>query len=205
MGTWICFYVKASNKSELVGTLQSVSGAIDVTEEQPGNLANDLLPSTNSAPDRFILSQTQPEWITVFHNSFDKLEELALGISEDLNTSVIVTIAQSVSDYYYFGLYSNGYKRREIEVCYNDDSQPMNLGERLPFEEEEPGKKVEHDGEVSYLFGFDSLEKYGEHFGLRMSVDVEQFTWTVVEHPKYKLVAKLAVQRSKPWWKFWQT
>jgi hypothetical protein len=211
MGTWTSFFVKTTDKAKLVEALRSALPRItEVVEDQPGSITNDIQPSTNSQPDRLVLAQTNPEWCVVFHNSFDKLDDLALGLSQDLDTSVIVTMAQSVSDYYYFALYSNGHNKREIEVCYSDDTEMVNTGERFHFENEEPGEKEEYDGEVSYLFGFDSLEQYCKQFGFNMYEKPENFRWTLLQNPKYKFAPKptantpkVTISNTKPWWKFW--
>ena len=55
---------------------------------------------------------------------------------------------------------------REIEYCYGADYETINIGERFDFEDEQPGKKVEYNGEVDFIFDFDSIEEYSKHFGL---------------------------------------
>jgi hypothetical protein len=204
MGTWTSFYIKTTDKPKLVEALQSALPiATEVVEDQPGSITNDVRPSTNSQPDQLVLAQTNPEWCIVFHNSFDKLEDLALGLSQDLDTSVIVTMAQSTSDYYYFALYTNGHNKREIEVCYSDDTEMINTGERFSFENEEPGKKVEYDGRISYLFDFDSLEEYCKYFGFNIYEKPENFKWTLLRNVKYGFTPKSVSNDKKPWWKFW--
>lgn len=205
MGTWTSFYVKTTDKPKLIEALRAALPlAIEVTENQPGTITNGIQASINSLPDRLVLAQTNPEWCRIVHNSFDKLEDLALGLSRDLDTTVIVTMAQSTSSWFYFALYDNGFKKREIEVCNSDDSDMVNVGERFPFENEEPGTKVEYNGESGYLFDFDSLEEYCKHFGFKMYEDPGNFTWALLQHPKYKSVAVMSVtNEKKPWWKFW--
>jgi len=204
MGTWAAFYVKTPDQLKLVEAIRSaIPGITDVAQDQPGSLTNDITPSTNGDPDRLILSQTNPEWVTVFQNSFDDLGDLCTDLSRDLETSIIVTMAQTTSDYYYFALYDNGVNKREIEACYSDDSESINSGERFPFENAEPGEKVEYDEEESYLFDFESLEKYCKQFGFDMYVDPENSKWTLLQAHGYRSIVKNKGSNKKPWWKLW--
>ena len=65
-----------------------------------------------------------------------------------------------------FLAYRKGEMTREIEYCYGADYETINIGERFDFEDEQPGKKVEYNGEVDFIFDFDSIEEYSKHFGL---------------------------------------
>jgi hypothetical protein len=201
MSTWISFYVNTADKKALVNSLRLESGATDIREGVASTSIDDVYP-TNSSPSVFLLGATQDAWITVFHNSFDKLEALATAISASLGARIIVTMAQSVSNYYYFALYERGRKLREIEACYSDDSELVNFGAPFPFEGAEPGKRVSFNGLESYLFDFNSIEEYGRHFGLELAPGNSSVRWTMLQPASGRAAAQRTAS-GKPWWKFW--
>ena len=155
-----------------------------------------------------VFGAVQKNWITVLYNSANKLNDWSEKISKSLNCKVIVTIGQNTVDYYYFSQYNNGKKEREIEVCYGDEIEPINYGTPYDFEEDEPGERHEFDGEISYMFDFDSIEKYSQHFGIESEHNWDNVKWTILKGVQNQetvgeFVKKYIAQNKKPWWKFW--
>jgi len=197
MATWIGLYIQSSELDSIIGELLKLSNSERIDSSKfPNDLGKAIV--TDSKPSYLVVGQTQDDWITVRHNSFDKLKDWGELLSTKFQTKVLVTIAQSVSSGYYFALYSNGSQLREIEACYSEDFETINKGLPFDFENEEPGEQIERNGNVSYYFDFDSIEEYCEHLGLVLQMDYEQFAWTIL---KQKVVTKEIVK--KPKWKFW--
>lgn len=202
MASWTSFYVQTADQHSLVDQLKSLSHIQHSTVgEFPSNLS-DRFVSEHAPPNYLVIATTQPGWVTIVHNGAAHLEEWGIDLSRTFNTQVIFTAAQSVSSYYYFALYEFGEKKRELEFCYSDDSEPVIVGTPLPFEGEVPGEKEEYDGEVTYVFDFDSIERYCQHFGLVIQRDYREYEWTILRK-KSSTSASIAKTSSKPWWKFW--
>lgn len=209
MSTWTTFYIKTEGKNSVVDQLKTLTGIAETKDgDYPADLYDNYLFDETAKPTYLAIGKTTPNWITVSHNSFNNLVEWGNVISKNLDTKVIVTIAQSVSDAYYFSLFDKGQKIREIEVCYSDDFKPKNFGQRFEFENEQPGKKEEYDGEIEYYFGFEEIEDYCKHFGLEIQTDFDKVSWTILMSGiKQKTIndfvnTELSKTR-KPWWKFW--
>jgi hypothetical protein len=176
MSTWTSFHIKTKNLDNVIEKLKELASASEVTTgSYPSDFRDNLL-DEDKEPNYLLVDNSNSEWVTVLHNSSNKLEDWCIDISEEFETKIIVTFAQSVSDYYYFALYDNGEKKREIEYCYSDDLEPTNFGDKFNFENDEPGKKVNYGGEESYLFDFDSMEEYCKHFGLILQSDNKNYT-----------------------------
>ncbi|WP_276485374.1 hypothetical protein [Paraflavitalea pollutisoli] len=202
MATWTSFYVQTANQQSLVEELKSLSHIQQLTVgEFPSNL-QDRFVSENAPPNYLAIATTQPGWITVVHNGVAQLEEWGIHLSREFNTQVIFTAAQSVSSYYYFALYEFGEKKRELEFCYSDDSEPVIVGAPLPFEGEAPGERDEYDGEVTYVFDFDSIERYCQQLGLIIQRDYREYEWTILRK-KGNATQTPSKNPTKPWWKFW--
>lgn len=209
MSTWTTFYINTNNKNIVVEQLKNLTGIAEIKEaDYPSDLFDNYLFDENAKPTYLAIGQTSLNWITVSHNSFNNLSEWSKILSKNLDTKVIVTIAQSVSDAYYFSLHDQGQKIREIEVCYSDDFKPKNFGQRFDFENEQPGKKEEYDGEIEYYFGFEEIEEYCKQFGLEIQTDYDKVSWTILMSGiKQKTISDFIktelVKTKKPWWKFW--
>lgn len=208
MATWNTFYVNTNDQAAVVRYLQNLAGISDsVSVAFPSDIQDYYLANEHAFPTYLVVGSTQSDWVTIVHNSFNKLPEWVLALSNDMGTKVIVTGAQSVSSYYYFAFYENGKMKRELEFCYSDDSDPLISGDPLWFEGEEPGTKTEEeDGEVEYFFDFDDIENYCKQFGLTIQVTYSDYSWIVLKKETTQktikdVIASLAVR--KPWWKFW--
>ena len=208
MGTWMAFYINTGDKQAIAGQLSQLTGDLTVTQDTgfPGDIAAHLILNDGWTPSYLAVGNTQPDWTTVVHNSSSKLEDWAEQLSEQFSCRLIVTIAQSVSDYYYFALYEKGIKRREIETCYSDDSEPIDDGDKLDFENFRVGYEEDEDDDDRKLFDFDSIEAYCHHFGLAIQTDYDAVKWTVLKDPNIRNEVDEFLQRyraKKPWWKFW--
>ena len=132
MATWTSFYIQHDDLITIEQELKELSGIQEGSSgEFPRALDDYYLANENTNPTYLVAGKTQQDWVTVVHNSFSKLSEWGSFLSKKFQTKVIVTGAQSVSSYYYFALYENGSKLRELEFCYSDDFEPVNFGTRL--------------------------------------------------------------------------
>lgn len=204
MSTWIKFYIKTNDYQGVIDQLKSfISVETQSISKFPLDHHGSFL-IDGTLPNYLVIGTTEPEWITVIYNSSSKLEVWGTDLSKKFETIVIVTMAQSVDSYYYFALYEKGELMRELEYCYSDDMEPTNFGNKFSFEREEPGEKVEYEGEISYLFGFENIEEYCKHFGLTIQVDYDKFVWTILKGKSSgKTLDELLNDFKKPWWKFW--
>jgi hypothetical protein len=204
MSTWISLFLKTPDKNKVVDRLKSLSG---ITISNEGAFPNDCFEHfllDESLPNYLVIGSPQQDWVRVVYNSSHKLTDWCITLSRELETEVILTLAQSVSDYYYFSYYSKGVKLRELEFCYSADFDEINFGEKFHFENEKPGIKSDFDGEESYLFDFESIEKYCGHFGIEVETDDSKATWTILKGPSKGKTMKDCVEGDKrPWWKIW--
>lgn len=207
MATWTSFYINTDNSGIVTQKLRTLADIpVALSSSFPADIHKYYLSNENAFPTYLAIGGTQPGWTTVVHNSFNKLGDWALILSKELETKVIVTGAQSVSSYYYFALYENGKKLRELEFCYSDDFEPVNFGTRLWFEDEQPGTKDEYEGVVEYYFGFEDIENYCNQFGLTIQVNYSDYQWTVLKKETNQQTVEDVVREilnKKPWWKFW--
>ena len=204
MATWTKFYVNTADVQGLTARLKSLSGIATATyssfpkDHYASFLMGDPLPSY------LVFTATQPRWVTVVYNSAHKLPDWCKQLSSEFKTKVIITMAQSVSMYYYFALYENGELKRELEYCYSEDLEPVNFGEPLACEQGATLKVVQTEEADDDSFDFDDIEKYCEHFGLTIQRNYHEYEWTVI---KGKSTAKTTGQYlkslQKPCWKFW--
>ena len=166
MATWTSFYIKTTDFDKVVEKLKLLTGIPNVIKgEFPEDHYGSFL-MDESLPDYLVVGLIQPDWIAVNYNSSNKLIDWCTFLSKEFDTHVIIILAQSVSDYYYFAYYAGGQKKRELEYCYSGDFDEINFGEKFDFENEYPGTKTDYNGEVEYMFDFDSIEEYSKHFGL---------------------------------------
>ncbi|MFT5619087.1 MAG: hypothetical protein ACI85I_002326 [Arenicella sp.] len=158
MANWTRFYIHSSDVKSLTTILERLCEAEPfVIEDFPENFHDSFLADNDTTPNYLVFAEIQNGWITVLYNSFCKLEKWASEISNELKCVVIISVVQTVSEYYYFSQYANGTKMREIEVCHEDGTETINYGEKYDFEADEIGESYEEDGEVEYIFSFDSL------------------------------------------------
>jgi hypothetical protein len=206
MATWAAIFINTDRLDLVRQKLQVLSG-IDNSykgEFPTSDLYNHILLDDNAKPTYLVFAQTQKEWIMVRHNALKNLEEWGKKLSMDLQTSVILASAQNNADFYHFSQYRRGELIRQIEYCYGADYESINIGNKFDFEDEQPGKKVEYNGEVDFIFDFESIEDYARHFGLAVQPDYDNTQeWEILKSGvKLKTLGDLRLKR-KPWWKFW--
>lgn len=210
MATWTRFYINTADIEEAKRVLKDISNiSLDTQSDIPEDFHDSFMFNETQNPNYLILGKVQEEWVTVLYNSANKLEEWSKIISKELDCKLILTIAQNTVDYYYYSQYRNGEKEREIQVCYGDDMEVINFGAPYDFEHEEPGEKQNFDGEISYFFDFDSLNKYARYFGLNIQEDWDDVNWSILKgeqnHVTMGDFANKQMNRMRnPWWKFWQ-
>lgn len=211
MASWSVFYINTNDMEAVIAKIDSLSKALGESIRQSPEKYDRQIHLEGQPSAQLNVSCLQDGWLTVTHYSSWKYNDWLEELSKTFNTKVIGTLAQSVSDYYYFVLYDHGSKKREIEVCYSDDSETVDSGEKFPFEGEQAGEYFEEDN--AYLFDFDSIEKYCAHFGLTIGQDYDSVKWTriqnaaaaewtkVVDMPGH--TSAVGPKKPKPWWKFW--
>ena len=208
MATWTSFYINTSQKEAVVQKLAGLTDDLVRTNdaEFPADIGQYHMIDTKRAPTYMAIGNPQSEWTTIVHNSFSKLDAWGLLLSKHFSCKLIVTMAQSVSSSYYFALYENGIKLREIETCYTEDFDEINFGNPFSFENPRPGKKSGPEGKEDYIFSFVSIEEYCAQFNLAIQTDYGPVSWTLlrgkgIRNEVQDYVRKLMVK--KPWWKFW--
>lgn len=206
MGTWAAIFIK-TNKLDLVKqNLQELSGIKGCYKGKfpSTDFHKKLLYDDNAKPTYFVFAQTQPDWVMVRHNGFKNLEDWGIILSDQFQSEVIIVTTQSNAGFYHFSLYRNGDILREIEYCYGEDYEPINKGDRFEFEGVQPGKKVEFNGEVDFIFDFDSIEEYSRYFGLEVRpADNMIDEWEILKSDKEQVTLENFKNSPKPWWKFW--
>lgn len=212
MGTWTRIYIK-NNFDDVDLKLKEITEIREVSHGKfPEDFHNSYLMDEKAYPNYLVYGEQCTGWITVIHNSLSNLNDWTERISKELNCTLVVTIGQTTVDYYYYCHYNLGIKIREVLVCYGDIITPINFGEPYPFEDNQPGKKVNYTGEDEYIFDFDTMEKYCQYLGFEpQSENWEEVNWTILkEKGKHKQASikdsqkKLAVENKNPWWKFWE-
>ena len=208
MATWTTFYINTDAVKLLVQKLSDLTDNLHVAYDTdfPSDMGDYQMLDTHLAPNYIAVGQTEPDWTTIVHNSFNKMEDWGTLLSKQFSCKLIVTMAQSVSSYYYFALYDHGEKIREIQACYSDDTEEINFGKKFDFENEKPGQKHVWEEEESYLFDFDAIEEYCKHFNLTIQIDYSNIKWTVLKGQNIRKEVSEYIQKllvRKPWWKFW--
>ena len=198
MAAWTALYINHSDIDKVNLQINDFAGIIDIEKgSYPTDFHDSYLLKT-TIPNYLAVGQTQNDWITVRFNSFSKLEDWGVSISNILSCKVIITMTQSVTNSYYFALYDKGHKLREIEVG-EDEQKNIDFGKHFDFE---------NDNEVYNSFDFEGIENYCKKFGLTIQTDYDNIEWTILKgeqnQPKISDYKKsLSRQQKKPWWKFW--
>jgi hypothetical protein len=206
MGTWSAIFIQTNNIEIVTDKLKQLSGIKTLSKGDfpTSDLYNNILLDDNAKPTYLIFAQTQTDWVMIRHNALKNLEKWGITLSGDIQTRVIIASSQSNADFYHFSLFFRGEILREIEYCYGADYEPVNRGEKFDFEDEQPGIKTEYNGEVDYLFDFDSIESYSKHFGLEVQPDYESIQeWNILKTNANQKTLGDFRYKTKPWWKFW--
>ncbi|OJJ18459.1 hypothetical protein BKI52_22860 [marine bacterium AO1-C] len=176
MGTWTAFYVQTSDVKKVEKTLtQLLKGSTFRVKHQQGytNWPSKWT-QEEGIPEFMAIGKGQEDWVTIKHNTFDKLEHWAAFISEELATTVIVSFAHSVSGLHYLAIHQSGRLIKETgELLMNDI-----IGYVRQY-----GLQMEFDYSETRWTTIDLGPEGGETVG-----DLEQ---------------KILNPTAKPWWKFW--
>lgn len=188
MATLTTFYIQSTNFNDVIEKIQGLSNTQTINYY---TFSDEKMLNFEDFPTYLALTQSDKGWITVIHNSFNFLENWGIEISKEFSCKVIFTMAQSVSDAYYFALYENGFKKREIASYLGNESENINFGDFFEFENGKLGKRYNFGEHDSYIFNNEAIEEYCQNLGLKFD---NNNNWTVLEKVKIK---------EKPWWKFW--
>ena len=206
MGTWAAIFIKTNDLESVTNKLQKLSNIDTVIRDvfPTKDLYENMLLDDDTKPTYLVFAQTQPSWIMIRHNGFKNLEKWGEDLSEFFKTKIIIACAQTNAGFYHFSLYDKGEMQRKIECCYGSDYEPINIGNRFEFEDEQPGSKEEYDGETEYIFDFDNIEEYSRHFGLEIQPNYDdKKEWLILKSSVNQNTLKNFYNKPKAWWKFW--
>ena len=84
MATWTNFYVNTTHKEAAVEKLDVLTDNLDITAETsfPSEIGEYYMMNSELAPTFLAIGKTQDDWVTISHNSFDKLEDWGIELSE---------------------------------------------------------------------------------------------------------------------------
>ncbi len=206
MATFTAIHVRNTDLESLVQSVIRLAAIADrKLGPYPEDYASSFLSDASALPSYILMRESEDGWITIRHNSFQKMENWAKNWSKDLVCEVLVTTAQTTSDAYYFAYYEGGKQLRLIDTCYSDDCEMINRGKPFDFEGPEPGQKHIWDEEECYLFDLDSIEFYCQKLGLNLEFDPTQRDWIILKGSSACPTIHQLVQQqvNRPWWKFW--
>lgn len=143
----------------------------NITNVSTGKLPDDFddgYLDNASLPNYLLVAKTPDGWVRVHYNSFGGLGDWDTMLSKEFNCKLIMVSAQTTSDVYEFSLYDKGEVMREIIVCYGDDVEAINDGDRFDFEDKEILEPGDDEDEDKLFFDLDALEYYCKQFGLNI-------------------------------------
>jgi hypothetical protein len=154
------------------------------TADTFGKLYGDeFICSETQPPTKFAFISEQPDWITIHYNSFLTVRELAVELSGELATNVIIVLAQSVSSAYHVEVYRAGNHLRTI--VFADGEWLRQEGTPLPFEPSQLGTNISaEDEEPFYWFEPEDVTAYCRHFGLNLWT----YAYTKLERPEWTIL-----------------
>jgi len=200
MGTFLSFHIKTKDRDNLIHLLKVLSGTKEkVTDTFPEYMYDSISLNENSDPSILAITLNKDGWISVHHNTFQKLHHWGEFISKTLNTTFIQIIGQTTSDAYYFLLYEGGNIRREIEVMNSEVS--LDKGQKFSFEKEPLLNDNFEDPENS--FDIDSLEEYCKEFDLDLNFECDQYTILTITTNEPANEDEDKDANKKAWWKLW--
>jgi len=113
-------------------------------------------------PTMLAIGPEQPDWVTVYYNSFYEMRDIAAAVSDTLKCYSVVVIAQSVSEAYLLCVHKRGEHLRTLQWVGEQGDWTIQEGEPLPFEKQPLGRNISEGGEEPfYIFERDEvLESY---------------------------------------------
>lgn len=161
----------------------------------------------DTPPTILSVKQMTENIVEIAYNSFDiEVKDLSIFLSRTLHTKAVVNVYQSISDACGWTLYNNGELLRAIVSAQFELSK--NIGSRLDFEGEQPGKNMAEDGEDPwYGFGSEDMDSYNAAVGIPVKVyQNSEPNWQNfrIDYRKPSQPTKSAWHsNTNPWWKFW--
>ncbi|WP_421383124.1 hypothetical protein ACOJQI_02230 [Bacillus salacetis] len=137
----------------------------------------------NETPSLFAVGKLHSGWITVLHDSYERLIKFNQSLSSQIEGMVVHTLGQSTVDTYYLSIHQNGELVREL--YFGEDSDgieqaglPLSFEKHLPFPREE---------DYTY-FDYEYLEAYGELLGIGSLIDLEEYkgAWEIIQKKQKK-------------------
>jgi hypothetical protein len=150
---------------------------------------------------RFVVMRRQPEWLTVFFNSFAELDALTELLSTKFECRVVTILAQSVTDAYFILIYDSGEHLRTLEWVGESGEWVRQEGRPLGFETSPLGRNIsEHGEQPHFVFAGEEVQQYCRDFGLQLweGEDSASTEIMVPEPPQPTAAAR------RRWWKFWK-
>jgi hypothetical protein len=196
----------ASVHTALADWLRATHGAKPAIEQTPG-LPEDFyrrsrFMASDAEPTRFVVMRRQPEWVTVFFNSFAELDALTALLSTRFKCRVVTILAQSVTDAYFVLIYDSGEHVRTLEWVGETGEWVRQEGRPLGFETSPLGRNISEPGEEpSYVFATEEVQQYCREFGLRIW-EGEDTGATEIAMPAEP--AQRPAAPRKRWWEFWK-
>jgi hypothetical protein len=165
----------------------------DYSGEEPSiyeNQSSALEFFKNESPTIFALSRLHEGWITILHDSYEPLLDLADRLSSEFNETVLNIMAQSTAETYYLSVHHNGKLIRKI-YSGEDVFEVEQEGEPFSFEELPIGTDLEPD----YCFDYTDMHKFCLHFHVDLLIDHSEMDgkWAVI---KRKNPSSSAMKRS---------
>src|SRR4029079_5418523 len=135
-----------------------------------------------------------------YYNSFHELQDLAQPISAELQTVVIVVMAQSVSETYFVSVFRKGDHLRTLEWSGEVGAWVKQTGAPLPFETNPLGRNISEDREAPFfVFEREDVADYCKALGLVLwETDDDGSAWTEI-----RAVPATVKPPAKPRWKIW--
>lgn len=180
MATQLTIHVNTDNIEALVEHFQQLSGikktsivAMPSEKEFSKHYLFGNKDLGNTKPNLLFISQTQSDWITVKHNSFDILADWVGSISKKFKCRVIQIQGQSISEAYTLMIAEEGNIVRIIQVCHNDPKHKnINEGKSYDFEKIAPLELP--------IFDFRMIDKFCENFGLHLASLPKDDKWILL-------------------------
>lgn len=177
MSSWIRLYINTKN-TELKDSIALIEELSGLKKSNNTTSAIDFfsVPIKEGNPNYFAIGQANSNWLAVFFNSSYKMQEFCEEYSKRFGFRMILTFAQSVSDYYYLAVYEKGLKIRELEYCYSDDkATPIDFGDKFEYEFNE-----DNEWKYEYLFNFKSMIDFCLNNGIEMRSDDSKIDWVIL-------------------------
>lgn len=133
-------------------------------------------------PTIFALCMLHENWVTILHDSYEQLSDLANHLSLEFNATVLNVMAQSTVDTYYLSVHQNGQLVRKIysgEDVLGIDQE----GEPFPFEEFPIRTNNGTEDEPFYCFDYHDMQKFCRHFHVDIMKDPSNMDgqWAVIK------------------------